>query len=288
MEIDFAPLPAPRAAYSSVSPRAEVAVLFLHGITGSPAAWHPIARALAADDLSVSVPLLPGHGASWQDLAATSWSDWFAAAEAELRSLQADHERVVVAGLSMGGALSLALGTLPNPPDKIVVVNPALFVDSPLTPLLPVLSRIVPTVKGIGNDIAHPGRDEYAGDRTPVAAVASLASALRGLRTDLWEISSPVTVLVSGQDAVVGPRSLRVLRSRLRESPEIIALRRSRHVATLDFDAEIIAEAVAAAAFPGAGRTASAGTGPTTSAGTGPTASAGMEGNRPAPGIADE
>lgn len=288
MEIDFAPLPAPRAAYSSVSPRADVAVLFLHGITGSPAAWHPIARALAADDLSVSVPLLPGHGATWRDLAATSWSDWFAAAEAELRTLQADHEHVVVAGLSMGGALSLALGTLSNPPDAIVVVNPALYVDSPLAPLLPVLSRIVPTVAAIGNDIAHPGRDEYAGDRTPVAAVASLASALTGLRTDLWEITSPVTVLVSGQDNVVGPRSLRVLRSRLPEAPEIIALRRSRHVATLDFDAEVIAEAVATAARGTTVRTASAGEGSAASAGGVSAASAGGEGNRPAPGIADE
>lgn len=248
MEIDFAPLPAPRSAYSRIAPDAEVAVLFLHGITGSPAAWHPIARALAAEDLSVSVPLLPGHGGSWQELAATTWSDWFSAAEAQLRRLQADHDRVVVAGLSMGGALSLALGTLPQPPDEIVVVNPALFVDSPLTPLLPVLKRFVPSVAAIGNDIAHPGRDEFAGDRTPVAAVASLASALKDLRTDLWEISSPVTVLVSGRDNVVGPRSLRALRAGLVRPPRIIALRRSRHVATLDFDAPLIAEAVARAA----------------------------------------
>lgn len=248
MDIDFTPSAAPRAAYSAIAPTADTAVLFLHGITGSPAAWQPIARALAADDLSVSVPLLPGHGGTWRELAATTWADWLTAAEAELRELQARHTRVVVAGLSMGGALTLALATGANPPDEIVLVNPGLHIDSPLTPLLPVLRHVVPFVPAIGNDIAHPDRDEYAGDRTPVAAVASFAAALTDLRENLWQVGTPTTVLVSGQDSVVGPRSLRVLRSRLGVRPGIVPLRRSRHVATLDYDADVIAEAVAAAA----------------------------------------
>lgn len=252
MEIDFAPLPAPRASYREIAGAGGAAVLFLHGITGSPAAWHPIARAVAAQGASVSVPLLPGHGSTWQELADTRWTDWLSAAEAELRALQSDHSRVLVAGLSMGGALALSLGTLPSPPDEILVVNPALVVDSPFTPILPLVSHFVPTVAAIGNDIAHPGRDEFAGDRTPVAAVASLAGALRGLREDLWQITVPTTVFVSGQDNVVGPRSLRVLRSRLGARPRIVALRRSRHVATLDYDADLIAEEIAAAAVVGA------------------------------------
>ncbi|MDN5807931.1 MAG: alpha/beta fold hydrolase [Brevibacterium sp.] len=244
MEIDYSSQSVPTAPYRQIAQDSASAVLFLHGITGSPAAWFPIARSMNRHGISVSVPLLPGHGTRWQDLNATTWSDWLAAAKAELEALSRTHSRVVVAGLSMGGALALALGTGDSPPDELVLINPALYIDSPLTPVLPVLKHVVASVPAIAGDIAHPDRCEYAYDRTPVAAIASFASAQKALRDDLWKIECPVSLFVSGRDSVVGPRTLRTLRSRLTQRPEIISLRRSRHVATLDNDAGIIAEAI--------------------------------------------
>ena len=244
MEIDFTLRPEPRAAYHSLGAGSETAVLFLHGFTGSPVSWVPIARAVAAAGVDVSVPLLPGHGTSWQDMVGTGWADWLSAARTELIRLQSDHTRVIVVGLSMGGSLTLALGTTAAAPDELILVNPALYIDSPLAPLLPVLKHVVRTIPAIGGDIAHPDRDEYAYDRTPLAPLASFFTALTSLREDLWKVECPVTVMVSGEDNVVAPRTLRTLRSRLLRPPRIIALRRSRHVATLDFDADTIAEAV--------------------------------------------
>ncbi|MBM6591950.1 alpha/beta fold hydrolase [Brevibacterium sp. RIT 803] len=244
MEIDYSPQSVPTAPYRQILPDSESAVLFLHGITGSPAAWFPIARSLSHHGISVSVPLLPGHGTRWQDLSSTPWSEWLDAAKAELQVLSRTHSRVVVAGLSMGGALSLALGAGDSPPDELVLINPALHIDSPLTPFLPVIKYVVASVPAIAGDIAHPDRCEYAYDRTPVAAITSFASAQRTLREDLWRIECPVTLFVSGGDGVVGPRTLRTLRSRLPQRPTIRSLRRSRHVATLDNDANIIAEAI--------------------------------------------
>lgn len=248
MEIDFTPRANAGDPYVNIIKDADCAVLFLHGITGSPAAWSPIARAITAKGISVSVPLLPGHGTSWQELNATTFDDWLQVARLELTILCRDHQRVIVAGLSMGGALALALGEgLRKDQERlgeIIVVNPALYVDSPLAPLLPVLHSVIPSVPAIANDIAHPGRDEMAYDRTPIAAVASLAAAQRSLREDLWTIDRPVTALVSGLDNVVGPKSLRALRSGLSDPPRIISLRRSRHVATLDYDAHVIAEVI--------------------------------------------
>ncbi|GAA1542829.1 alpha/beta hydrolase [Brevibacterium picturae] len=244
MEIDYSPQSVPTAPYRQIVPASASAVLFLHGITGSPAAWFPIARAIHREGISVSVPLLPGHGTRWQDLNATTWADWLDAATTELEALSRTHSRVVVAGLSMGGALALALGTGEEPPDELVLINPALYIDSPLTPVLPVLKHVVASVPAIAGDIAHPDRCEYAYERTPVAAIASFASAQKTLRDDLWRIECPVSLFVSGRDSVVGPRTLRTLRSRLSRRPQIISLRRSRHVATLDNDADTIAEAI--------------------------------------------
>ncbi|GAA1868451.1 alpha/beta hydrolase [Brevibacterium marinum] len=250
MEIDYSPQSVPTAPYRQMAEESDTAVLFLHGITGSPAAWFPIARALSVRRLSVSAPLLPGHGTRWQDLNATTWSDWLEAARVEFDALSREHSRVVVSGLSMGGALALALGAGDSSPAELVLVNPALHIDSPLTPFLPVLKHVVSSVPAIAGDIAHPDRCEYAYDRTPVAAIASFASAQRRLCEDLWHVECPVTLLVSGRDGVVGPRTLRTLRAHLPRRPEIVSLRRSQHVATLDNDAELIAEVILTKARP--------------------------------------
>lgn len=248
MEIDFTPQAVPTAPYRSLEAQSSAAVLLLHGITGSPAAWTPIARALADQGLDVSAPLLPGHGTNWKDLVSTTWADWLGAALTELGRLRSDHDEVIVAGLSMGGALALALGAAEAPPEEIILVNACLHIDSPLAEALPLLQHVVRTIPAIGGDIAHPGRDEFAYDRTPLAPMASFHLALKELREDLWKVEAPVTALVSGQDNVVGPRSLRTLRSRLPHPPTILPLRRSRHVATLDYDAFTIAEAILARA----------------------------------------
>src|ERR1700685_394618 len=55
-----------------------VGVLLCHGFTGSPQALRPWAEYLADQGLTVSLPRLPGHGTTWQDLARTGWRDWFA------------------------------------------------------------------------------------------------------------------------------------------------------------------------------------------------------------------
>lgn len=231
-----------------VRPDAEVAVLLLHGITGSPFVWKELARSVAEElPVTVSVPLLPGHGTRWQDLARRGYDDWYFHAREELERLRASHERVVVAGLSMGGALALDLAARTDAVDALVLVNPAVFVDDPLAFALPVLGRLVPSVRAIGNDIALPGVTEHAYARTPVRAVASLHRAQRGLRERLWAVEAPVTLCLSSTDNVVGPRSAAYLRSHLPRRPREIVLRRSRHVATLDHDAAAIGDALRAA-----------------------------------------
>lgn len=236
----------------------EVGVLLLHGITGSPAAWRPIAEQLMSDGTAVRVPLLPGHGTVWQDLNAATWDDWRTTAARELAALRQRHSAVIVAGLSMGGALALELATAPEhaaAPEHdrgddrdeslgrlagLVLVNPALRVDSPLRTVVPLLQHLVPSVAAIGNDIELPGQDEVAYPRTPLRAVASMQRGQRALLQRLWRITVPTVICQSGTDNVVGPWSARQLRARLAGPVRTVALRRSRHVATLDHDAPLV------------------------------------------------
>ena len=242
----------PHTAWHHRGDAALPAVLLLHGFTGSPSSMRPLAESLLDSAATLSVPRLPGHGGTWQQLRATGWDRWRRSAIAAYDELAVDHPGVIVVGQSMGGALALALG-IDRGPDAIVAVNPALHVDSPFAPALPFLWPFVATVPAIGGDIEKPGVAEGANDRTPVRAVASMHRGLAGLREELWMIDCPVTVCLSSRDGVVSPRSFRTMRSRLSRRPRTVALRRSRHVATLDHDADLIAEEIRRALQTSAG-----------------------------------
>src|SRR5436190_8098464 len=81
--------------------------LVIHGFTGNPGSMRGLAEAFAAAGFHVEMPLLPGHGTTVDDMVPTRWADWAAAADDAYRAIAARADKVVVAGLSMGGALTL-------------------------------------------------------------------------------------------------------------------------------------------------------------------------------------
>src|SRR5207253_1322474 len=86
--------------------------LLVHGFTGNCHSMRGIAHALADLGFAVELPLLPGHGTSVDDMLQTGWRDWSSAAEEALLKLQARVPgKVIVVGLSMGGAITLWLAT---------------------------------------------------------------------------------------------------------------------------------------------------------------------------------
>jgi carboxylesterase len=223
-------------------PGSKVGVLLVHGFTGSPASMRPWAEHLHDRGYSVSLPQLPGHGTRWQDLQRTTYDDWYAEAAAAFAKLRADHERVVVCGLSMGGMLSLALAQEHGRDiSGLVLVNP--FVDTRRKDIkaLPVLKHVVPSFPAIGNDIKKQGMDEHAYPRTPLKAAASLFGEMRRVRDRLADVTQPLLLLRSRVDHVVDPSSGRAIMSRVssRDLEEVV-LEESYHVATLDNDAPLV------------------------------------------------
>ena len=67
-----------------------VGVVMSHGFTGSPHSLRPWARYLAGEGFAVRLPLLPGHGTSWQDMATRHWQEWHNAVDAAYLELQAE------------------------------------------------------------------------------------------------------------------------------------------------------------------------------------------------------
>ncbi|WP_406009438.1 alpha/beta fold hydrolase [Streptomyces sp. NBC_00637] len=222
----------------------EVGVLLCHGFTGSPQSLRPWARYLAGQGLTVSLPLLPGHGTRWEDMALTGWPDWYAEVDRELRALRDRCSRVFVAGLSMGGALALRLAAKHGEGvDGVIVVNPANKVHGLSAYALPVARHLVRTTKGITSDIAKEGVLESGYDRVPLHSAHSLRAFLRMIDGELPQVTQPLLLLHSVQDHVVpAADSARVLGRVSSTDVTEILLEQSYHVATLDHDADRIFE----------------------------------------------
>ncbi len=217
--------------------------LLCHGFTGSPQSLRPWASYLAGAGLAVSMPRLPGHGTTWQELARTRWEDWFAEVNRAFDELQSRCDEVFVMGLSMGGCLALRLAELRGSAVRgLVLVNPSLTADNKLLFLIvPVVKHFVPAVKGIASDIKKPGAAEDGYDRTPVKAAASLPGLWRTTQQHLADVTQPVLVYRSTTDHVVGPASVSLLTRALPAGQiEVRELADSYHVATLDNDADAI------------------------------------------------
>jgi carboxylesterase len=230
-------------SYSGHGPNARIGIAICHGFTGSPHSVLPWAEHLAAQGFAVSVPLLPGHGTDWRELARSNWHDWYGTYEAAYIELAASTEACFVAGLSMGGAIALLVASR-HPVQGIAVVNPGLSFYDRRARYVGILKYFQPTTIPIEEEdptAAATQDGDYS--RTPLAAVHQLRklfiSAIRGLP----RITAPALVFKSEKDAVVPPSSLELIRRRLgTRSLEVIRLAGSGHVATLDVDAPLIFE----------------------------------------------
>jgi carboxylesterase len=218
-------------------------VLTLHGFTGNPSSMRGMAEALAAAGFHVELPRLPGHGTTVDDMLPTRWSDWTAEVDAAYQRLAARTDSVVVAGLSMGGALTLWTGLQHPEVAGLVCVNPA-TVPQP-QPVIAMLEEMADggtdTIPGIGSDIADPDAVEIAYEGTPVRPLLSLMlDGLAPMRDRYGELTMPLRLFTSRQDHVVEPAASEHLVLTYGGPVEHTWLERSYHVATQDYDRELI------------------------------------------------
>lgn len=222
-------------------------MLVLHGFTGCPQSVRPLAEAFAAAGFAVELPLLPGHGTTVEDMMTTGWSDWSQAADTAYEKLASRCDKVVIAGLSMGGGLTAWLATRHAEIAGIVCVNPMVRLATEIADLARgMLEEGEDRIDSIGGDIADPDGHEVAYGHTPLAPLISFGEGIAQLREELGRISCPLLLLTSPDDHVVPPSNSDELAAAVRGPVERVSLDRSYHVATLDYDRDVIlAEAVA-------------------------------------------
>ena len=219
-----------------------VGALVVHGFTGDPSSMREIAEVFGAAGFHVELPRLAGHGTSVEEMAGTRWADWTRDAENALGELRKRCSKVVVVGLSMGGAITLWLASRHADLSGIVCINPT----TKSSPAKLAGARLAVKAgkkfaPAIGSDISDPAVKETSYDANPLEPAISLfADGLKPLSKTYGSIKVPLLLFTATNDHVVSPKESDFLASKYAGSIERVVLEHSFHVATQDVEKEIV------------------------------------------------
>ena len=221
-------------------------LLFIHGWTGTPAHLRPLARFVADAGHPVTAPLLAGHGTTELDMVQTTWRDWVrTAGEAAQEILDRGH-RLHLAGLSMGGIISLLLAPVFGA-SSVTTINAPIKVHNWQVRFSGFMRgsekiRELPYDPPPNDDVA----EFWQGyDDRPVGTVAELFDLVKAVRRNLDRVTAPALIIQSHADETVKAESAQIIYDGISsQDKRLLWLERSRHVSTLDVERHIIGEAI--------------------------------------------
>ncbi|WP_438313284.1 alpha/beta hydrolase [Sporosarcina sp. FA9] len=177
-------------------------VLFIHGFTGAPFEVQPFVNFMKREtDWVIAVPTLPGHGITLSLGKATAES-WMMEAELAMRKLQAEVDRVVVVGFSMGGLIAMYL-SLRYPVAKLVLLSAAAKYISPRNLLgdMGIMLKESITKNYSPNTFYH--LYNYKLTNTPPQATIEFLRIVKMVEPYYGLITAPVCIVQGAKDGIV-------------------------------------------------------------------------------------
>lgn len=221
----------------------DIGILFVHGFTGTPASMRPFAHYFNERGYRVSVPLLPGHGTKWQDLNEVHWSQWQKKIDDEMIELKKSSDKLFIACLSFGGTTALVAADHQDKLVGLILVNPLIHLPGIQKYFASLIAMFQKSRASVGDDIKKPGVTEWGYDALPMKGVAEMLKYLKKARASLPRIKVPLLIFHSKEDHVVPETNVEIFLDEIgSKDKERVSLLNSYHVATLDYDAEIIFE----------------------------------------------
>ncbi len=204
----------------------EVGVLLIHGFTSSPGDFRELAKFLAEKNITVYVPLLPGHGTHPRDLRKTSYKDWISAAQQALNLL--DTEKRFVLGYSMGGTIALHLAAQ-NDLNGVISINAVMFLESRYIPFIPLIELVETyTAKKAEDIVQFIDEKRVAYDSIPLDSIVELQKLTSIVQ--LSDITEPILIFQADNDKIVSPNSANYIYDNIMsDDRELIFLLNSTH-----------------------------------------------------------
>ncbi len=222
-----------------------VAVLILHGYTGSPHDMYYIGRQIHKSGFSIYIPRLPGHGTNSNDFLNSNWRDWLRKSIDSYLDLKAYHEKVYILGLSMGGLLTTILASKFHP-EKIVLAAPALKAKDWRINLTPFFGFIVKKIKKKNPQTFDDEKLAYLASQYWNYDWPSKAADLYKLQKmalkNLSKVTSKTYVILSKKDEAVPFSVKEIIENNIKGKIEFLILEESGHVVVNDIEKEHVAE----------------------------------------------
>lgn len=231
--------------FIKIRPNARVAVLFIHGIVGTPNHFN-IFYPYVPSDWSIYNVLLAGHGKKVEDFTKTSMKDWKHQIHEVLTDLRKSHERIIIVAHSMGTLFAIQ-ETLDDP-DKIgglfLLASPLCVFPRPA--LIPLALKVV-CGKTSETDLRLKEAHEAYGIEPDkhlwkyfrwIPHYVKLIREANGIRKRLREIHVPCSMFQSKNDEVVTPTSGKYIQSN--PKIQLYILKHSGHFGLASHDHEFV------------------------------------------------
>lgn len=189
----------------------ETGCLILHGFAGTRLDIDPLISRMKGCGFSVCAPLLSGHEAGRDALAASRYTDWIQSAEDALKELEKRCKRVVIIGFSMGGLIGIHLCMAHHPAALILINTPLYYWNIP---------RIIYNLK---TDFGRYSRKYLnSGSGMPLHALIEFIALLNKTKPLLPAVHCPSLIFQTLDDDTVNPKSTRCICSKIKGPKKLI------------------------------------------------------------------
>ena len=232
--------------------------LLIHGLTGTPGEMRYLGERLHSAGFTVNGVCLAGHCTTIEDLKSKNWRDWYRSVKQGYDELKDSCEKVFLCGISAGALLALYLAhEVQGEVTALASLSTGFFYDgwnthawqrwllpiliyTPLKHLFDFPEGEPYSVKDASVRYAHRGYPVY-----PAVTLAELYELIGAAKKILPEVKVPTLIVHSREDDSNSLRNVEFL-ERMLGSPvkEKVILANSYHVVTVDYQKEMVADAV--------------------------------------------
>jgi carboxylesterase len=196
-----------------------------------------IGEFLAGEGYSVLGVRLAGHATEPDDLKRVHWQDWLASVEDGYHLLRGLSKIIFIAGLSMGGVLTLLFSSRFPVSGLILMSTPFQVPPDPRIRYLKLFQYIIPKAskgKSDWHDL-NPTEDHVHYPHYITRAVIEVVKLLDEMQSSLPKISAPALIVHSKDDQTVPIEHMRNIYTNIgSQDKEMIAIEKSGHVITRD------------------------------------------------------
>lgn len=243
-------------------------ILLIHGLTGTPMEMRLLGLGLQSRGYTVAGMQLAGHCGSVEDLLRTGRADWYRSVQQAADALCQKVDHFFVGGLSMGALLALKLAAdRPHEVAGVGVYGATFRHDGWAIPRLARLSFALPLLKklGIGRSRMFMEQPPYglkderlrarvsaamlAGDSgaaglpgNPWYSLAELFLLSTSVRRALPRVKAPCLIAHASNDDIASLYNAELVRRRVSAPTELLLLRDSYHMITIDRERRTLIE----------------------------------------------